>query len=157
MSDSFSVIEAIFSFKYKYSSSFIYDIRNLLLHSNSIIHFVWISSHRGITGNETVDNLAKAATKQGLTTNIFLPFSDFNEQINHNMKKRHFNYLGNNDTNKGIYYFSNFYSQTMKTWFKVLLHFRWPIKSKFSRIFLSAPLLHIIVKLFLWYYLTLKE
>lgn len=57
---------AIFGLKQQYPDHPILKLIKRELHSLQIrrasLHFIWIPSHRGIAGNEAVDNLARAAT-----------------------------------------------------------------------------------------------
>jgi ribonuclease HI/endonuclease/exonuclease/phosphatase family metal-dependent hydrolase len=60
-SDSKSSLESITSGHSKSRPNLLIDVIELLNNSNSKIHIVYIPSHVGIHGNETVDRLAKAA------------------------------------------------------------------------------------------------
>ena len=62
--------------------------------------------------------MAKEAIKTGEFLDIPIPFSDLKEKYKFKYKNRHFMWLENFDIYKGVYYFSNFLSKNMRTWFK---------------------------------------
>ena len=118
-SDSQSVLASIMTHDpLNISSYIIFEIRKCLYELNYDVEFVWIPSHVGIEGNELADALAKEATKSGEYLNLLLPYSDFKFSVNELLKKRHFKYLENSDTNKGVFYFNNFYKTSLNPWFK---------------------------------------
>lgn len=122
MTDSLSVLNAIKFLNPKSDSSYIiYEIIHSvlsLIRCDKSITLIWIPSHHGISGNEKVDYLAKEAIKTGVFLDIPIPFSDLKEKFRRKYKNRHFTWLENYDINKGVYYFTNFYTETMSTWFK---------------------------------------
>ncbi|XP_071635064.1 uncharacterized protein [Temnothorax longispinosus] len=75
-SDSKSVLDNVCSFKANLQNYIIPWIREKIsqLSNNGVeIRLAWIPSHRGITGNENADRVAKAATRNGHRPNFKVP------------------------------------------------------------------------------------
>ena len=122
-SDSRSVLKACLNFNHLETKNYlIYKIRNLLYYAEKLnikISLYWISGHRGIFGNEVADKLAKMASTLGTPLNYRIPYTDFCKTISDI-------YLGlsnadlNSDSERrgaGLYYFQNFFSDSLKPWF----------------------------------------
>lgn len=82
------------------------------------LQLVWIPAHRGISCNELVDSVAKAATSRSSDDKSKIPAPDFKkiwEEISYdntvrlNLKQGEY---------KGIRYFQEFYTGSKKVWFK---------------------------------------
>ena len=121
LTDSQSVLKSLYSLSIKEKSYIIYEIRDLLMHlqNNGIsVQLIWIPSHKGITGNELADSLAKDAISTGEKIDFKLPYSDLNSKLKDKFNKLHVIKLKNIDMNKGNYYFDNFFRESNHTWFK---------------------------------------
>lgn len=115
-SDSMSVLKAISSGKaYNKKSHITLIIQNLCLTlelSGKSIQVYWIPAHKGITINEE----AKDAVKNGIDSDILLPYSDFKaiwKSVIYDFNL----FLLNSAQKKGKKYFSHFYSLGRKPWF----------------------------------------
>lgn len=77
ITDSKSVLDAIDNFSVKhFKDNIIINILNLcvlLAASGRLVQFIWCKGHAGITGNETVDSLAKEAVEDGETIYFLTP------------------------------------------------------------------------------------
>lgn len=116
-----SVLKAISSGKlYNKKSHIILTIQNLCLTlelSGKSIQFYWILAHKGITINEQADAMAKDAVRNGIDSDILIPYSDF-KTIWKSIMYDNFNLLLlNSAQEKGRKYFSLFYSSGRKPWF----------------------------------------
>lgn len=79
ISDSKSVLNALSGYNNQSNNYIICYIRALVEEAkfrNTMVFFIWIPSHRGIRGNETVDLLAKRAIREGSDPNFKVPYSD---------------------------------------------------------------------------------
>ncbi|XP_077278667.1 uncharacterized protein LOC143906439 [Temnothorax americanus] len=79
-SDSKSVLENVCSSAAKQQNYIIPRIREKIHQFSSRgvnLYLAWIPSHRGITGNEQADKIAKEAAKRGYVPNFKIPHSDF--------------------------------------------------------------------------------
>ncbi|XP_018360462.1 PREDICTED: uncharacterized protein LOC108759488 [Trachymyrmex cornetzi] len=91
ITDSKSVLKAVKSFRNPTNNYLIPLIRSVLEEAESKgteINFIWIPSHRGISGNEKADQLAKRAIRQESQADI-----------------------------KGSFYFSNIFKRSAKPWY----------------------------------------
>lgn len=83
---------------------------------NIDIVLIWIPSHVGILGNETVDLLAKNAISEGRLSNFLVPHTDFYASI----RASHFKIVEKSLLDLSIYvgtsYFNN-YSYSPRAWF----------------------------------------
>ena len=121
-SDSRSVLTACLNFNHLETKNYlIYKIRNLLSYAEKLnikISLYWIPGHRGIFGNEVADKLAKMASTPGTPLNYRIPHTDFCKTISDT-----FHGLSNADLKRdserrgvGLYYFQNFFSDSLKPW-----------------------------------------
>jgi len=80
-SDSRSVLDALVSFSMKSCNNYLIPLIRSKFHSLSVsgfhIQLVWIPSHTGIEGNETVDLAAKRAAINGRKPKFKIPHTDF--------------------------------------------------------------------------------
>lgn len=87
--------------------------RKLKIH----IQFIWIPSHKGIHGNEIADELARRTTKEGITCNFKVPYSDFfsvpREKLNFDFDK----YIEHWARCKGTAFFEKIYQKRRKPWY----------------------------------------
>lgn len=102
------------------SSPLINRIRQKLAYADSEnidIKLYWIPAHKGIFGNENVDQLAKAAAKTGVLHDGFVPVTDLYNQVKSKCKRENENELKEMANDKGKNYFNIFYKNSVKTWF----------------------------------------
>ncbi|XP_063987757.1 uncharacterized protein LOC135167949 [Diachasmimorpha longicaudata] len=85
--------------------------------TNREITFCWIPSHTGITGNETVDLLAKTATDAVQHDFPKIPFTELNEVFKTAAKENTVKQATDLSTSKGSNYFAMFHKSTTKPWF----------------------------------------
>ncbi|KYM96273.1 PREDICTED: uncharacterized protein LOC108779613 [Cyphomyrmex costatus] len=121
VSDFKSVLETLKGFRNKTNNYIVCYIRALIEEAkfnNSHITFIWIPSHRGIKGNETADELAKKAIREGIDSNFKVPYSDLYIIPKRQLDRNFEDYLKQSSNHKGEFYFKNCYSQeTKKPWF----------------------------------------
>ena len=81
------------------------------------IKFLWVPSHKSLSGNEAADTLAKCFTNVPPSESILIPHTDFKQDF------RKLSYVQTNlhciteSQHKGIRYFQNYYNNSAKTWF----------------------------------------
>ncbi|XP_024888152.1 uncharacterized protein LOC112465025 [Temnothorax curvispinosus] len=124
LSDCQSVLKAIKNNRLDvYKSSFILDIRKrhsrLKTKFGWKIIYGWIPAHRGYTGNEIADRLAKVGASEVAEINIPVPITDlrsiFREEAWNNTQDK----LISESSYKGKDYFRNFHDRNKKQpWFK---------------------------------------
>ncbi|XP_058796888.1 uncharacterized protein LOC131667474 [Phymastichus coffea] len=120
-SDSLSALESLKSTKINSTTnSYILEIKRkykALSTSNRNVTFFWIPSHKGISGNEQADVLAKEATESTSSDITAIPFTnlyeDFKKQAYAESEKI---YLDKSVTT-GTIYFNNYYKSSRKPWF----------------------------------------
>ena len=122
--DSRSVLEAIKNYsplRKNNTSHLVLEIISLLYYcktNNLNTKLVWIPSHSNITNNDKVDHLAKEAIINGTDLSILLPYTDFLESVNLYVKNLQKDYLAKEATQKGILYFTHYYTpNSKKPWF----------------------------------------
>lgn len=77
----------------------------------------WIPSHKGITGNEKADSIAKEAVSSGFRCLFLIPYTDLFVSLKEKMFKRLESYLDDSFRLKGIKYAKHFYTNGKKPWF----------------------------------------
>ncbi|KYN22427.1 Gag-Pol polyprotein [Trachymyrmex cornetzi] len=123
ITDSKSVLEAVKSFRNQTNNYLIPLIRSVLEEAESKgteINFIWIPSHRGISGNEKADQLAKRAIRQGIVTierNFKVPYSDLCAVIKQEISDNFYLYLESQADIKGSFYFNNIFKRSAKPWY----------------------------------------
>ncbi|KAA5616567.1 hypothetical protein F3H11_34720, partial [Pseudomonas aeruginosa] len=79
ITDSLSLLESLSNISVNYKTNYVlYIIKELLYkyhHKNVNIAFMWVPSHRGITGNEKADKAAREAINSiDVTNSLLVPF-----------------------------------------------------------------------------------
>ncbi|XP_018367425.1 PREDICTED: uncharacterized protein LOC108763958 [Trachymyrmex cornetzi] len=120
ITDSKSVLEAVKSFRNPTNNYLIPLIRSVLVKAESKgteINFIWIPSHRGISGNEKADQLAKRAIRQGIERNFKVPYSDLCAVTKQEISDNFYLYLESQADIKGSFYFTNIFKRSAKPWY----------------------------------------
>lgn len=84
------------------------------------LNLTWIPAHKGMSGNEIVNSLAKEAIKTGYKPNFKVPFSDFYVSSKTSLENKFKAYLTNILLHKGTQFFMYYAQSTSKTWYKEL-------------------------------------
>ena len=123
VSDSLSALEALQHPKFTVKTNYyILEIRRKIteFETNNIyntnVRFIWVPSHIGITDNETVDHLAKAATEIDPTVKTIL-YSDLRNSIKNKAKLSTVRKIEQLGLSKGVFYFENYHNNRTKPWF----------------------------------------
>ena len=131
--DSLSVLTAIKKYSPVKSKNINYIIleikKNLkrIEEQQKTIKLIWVPAHKGIIGNEKVDNLAKEASSSGIQLNIKLPYTDLFEELKRESNYRSEKILKEIVKTKGKKFFDKFYSPTRKPWFYKIISSRYHI------------------------------
>lgn len=124
LSDSQSVLATLKHFSSSKKSSYIiYDILNKwhsMKEQGKEVIFAWIPSHVNIAGNEEADRLAKEAIHSGTDQTTTLPYTDFYEVFNRQLKNNTDKTLRTRGEKKGKQYFEKFYKGWRPPWFQNL-------------------------------------
>lgn len=81
------------------------------------VRLIWVPSHRGISGNERADVLAKRAIKEGRSNFFRVPLSDFFAVPRSRLGVNFENYLDFWANVKGVQYFRKIYCKQKKPWY----------------------------------------
>ncbi|XP_036143172.1 uncharacterized protein LOC118645672 [Monomorium pharaonis] len=80
--------------------------------------FVWIPSHRGLTGNELADMLAKQGAEEPASSEIEIPISDLRRFYKEESWSLTQEKIKNEFRYKGMFYYNNYYNKnSKKPWF----------------------------------------
>ncbi|TGZ47961.1 hypothetical protein DBV15_10259, partial [Temnothorax longispinosus] len=85
--------------------------------SGSKIKVAWIPSHKGITGNERADILAKRAARKGRKTSCMVPYIDLYHRSKYILNRRYQTYLENAASTKGTFYHTHYHTNNVKPWY----------------------------------------
>lgn len=81
------------------------------------LKFIWIPSHVGIIGNESVDILAKNATKKNIVQIDRIPFTDFYHSVSKAALDSTNDIIRTKSNSKGAKYFQIFFQDKKHAWF----------------------------------------
>ncbi|XP_071649693.1 uncharacterized protein [Temnothorax longispinosus] len=119
-SDCSSVLQTITSYNITHNNYIISLIRNMYYRavtSGSKIKVAWIPSHKGITGNERADILAKRAARKGRKTSCMVPYIDLYHRSKYILNRRYQTYLENAASTKGTFYHTHYHTNNVKPWY----------------------------------------
>ncbi|KYN02389.1 Gag-Pol polyprotein [Cyphomyrmex costatus] len=117
VTDSMNVLETLKGFRNSTNNYLIPFIKSSLEEAESkgtAIHFIWVPSHSGITGNEKADQLAKRAISKGIELNFKVPYSDLCVVTNSKITEDFYQHLATLADFKGSYYFENIFNRAAK-------------------------------------------
>ncbi|XP_024882476.1 uncharacterized protein LOC112464669 [Temnothorax curvispinosus] len=123
LSDNQGVIKAIKNNRLDvYKNKYILDIRRrhhkIKTRYNKRIIYAWIPSHKGFTGNEMADKLAKTGTEEDNNKSIEVPIQDYMTIFKEEAKRRTQEKIKNEASYKGRDYFRRYYDEEKKKpWF----------------------------------------
>lgn len=102
-----------------YQNRYILDIKSLHNIISNIhqrkINYIWIPAHKGITGNEDTDQMAKAGAMEQSSEEIEVPIKDTRKSFKKKAWKSAQKKVTREARWKGKFYFENFYKQEYKT------------------------------------------
>lgn len=118
-SDSKSVLDTILSHNLSHDNYIILRIREKLheLSAQISITLVWVPAHKGISGNERVDSLAKQAASHGSQPKFRTPYPDLFCISKAWLKEKTHNFHLEYSINKGTFHFTNFHTDSSTPWF----------------------------------------
>ncbi|KYN15796.1 hypothetical protein ALC57_11980 [Trachymyrmex cornetzi] len=123
-SDSRSVLDSLASTRSDLSNYLIYAIKHQFFQATSKnlnIKLVWIPpSHKGISGNERADELAKLGATRGDRVDLDIPFPDYLSEARSTAITQFKSHLDEEFRIKGLHYEQYFRSQSLKPWFNKL-------------------------------------
>ncbi|KAL0868212.1 hypothetical protein ABMA27_007748 [Loxostege sticticalis] len=118
LSDSKSVLMCIENNNVHFKTNYIiYKIRDIIREIGQPIFFKWIPSHRGIPGNEIVDEVANSEPHEDHTTICEVPFTDLYTQMKENCRSLWKNYWMISAQNKGRWYAGIQKELPVKPWY----------------------------------------
>ena len=116
ITDSKSAVDQIKNITFRSSvNPIIIKIVQVALRLNTIVKFLWIRGHAGVTGNEIVDNLAKQGCDQNLSVNNLIAITDLRSSLIKDAISENLNIY--RQYNKGLFYLSIQDSPCEKPWF----------------------------------------
>ena len=98
-----SIISNPFCKNFSYLSLELKKLLHIASLKNMSINLIWIPSHCDMIGNETVDSLAKDASKVGILNRSPIPFTDLYYNVTINCSKRFSSFLTNFRPYTGLY------------------------------------------------------
>ncbi|KYN22368.1 hypothetical protein ALC57_05231 [Trachymyrmex cornetzi] len=110
-SDSKNALDAISNNKYFQRNYIIYYIKQSILNASkegTNIALFWIPSHSGITGNETIDSIAKDAAINGTIPEFRIPHEDLFYESNNKASAQFKDYLKTAASFKGVLHFARY-------------------------------------------------
>ncbi|CAH2088263.1 unnamed protein product [Euphydryas editha] len=122
ISDSLSLITALSTLTVKYKSNYIlYFIKQIIYqyHNKNIqIFFLWVPSHKGISGNEMADKTAyEGVNAVDVRNTMYVPMSDYLQCIDQNIQKLWLEMWKKDQDTKGKWYGSIQESLPARPWY----------------------------------------